>query len=132
MAKFQQYSFVCAPSMAQAGLVGAFDIDMSDVVNAFERRRDLVKETFAGIANVSDCAGAFYGFVEVPEHLGITGTEFCEHAIKHNVVVIPGDVFSDRDTHIRISFACPDEKLKVGLEILADMMLPAREPTLGS
>jgi aspartate/methionine/tyrosine aminotransferase len=125
MAKFQQYSFVCAPSISQAGLVGAFDVDMSGVVDAFERRRDLLREAFAEVADVSDCCGAFYGFVKVPEHLGMTATRFCEEAIKHNVVVIPGNVFSDRDTHLRISFACPDEKLEAGLSILADMMRPA-------
>ncbi len=125
MAKFQQYSFVCAPSMAQAGLVGAFNVDMSGVVNHFERRRDMVREAFDGVANISDCRGAFYAFVEVPPALGMSATEFCDLAITHNVVTIPGSVFSERDTHIRLSFACPDEQLTEGLAILRSLMQSA-------
>ncbi len=34
MSKLQQYTFVCAPSMAQAGLVGAFDLDMREHVRS--------------------------------------------------------------------------------------------------
>jgi len=123
MAKFQQYSFVCAPSMAQAAMVGAFDVDMSAEVDRFERRRDMVRTAFDGVAQISDCRGAFYVFVELPEHLGMTATEFCDLAIEHDVVVIPGGVFSSRDTHIRISYACPEDKLKAGLDVLRNMML---------
>jgi len=122
MAKFQQYSFVCAPSMAQAAMTSAFDIDMSGVVDRFERRRDMVRAAFEGVTTVSDCRGAFYAFVKVPERLGLTGTQFCDLAIERNVVVIPGGVFSTRDTHIRISFACPEDKLQAGLDTLRSMM----------
>lgn len=122
MAKFQQYSFVCAPSMAQAGMVGAFDVDMSEVVDRFERRRDLVRQTFDGVATISDCRGAFYAFIEVPPSMGMSGTEFCDVAAEHNVVLIPGGVFSERDTHVRLSFACPDEQLAEGLEIVRGLM----------
>ena len=122
MSKFQQYSFVCAPSMAQAGLVGAFDIDMSETIHVFERRRDMVREILGPVTDISDCRGAFYSFVKVPEHLGMTGTAFSERASEQKVVTIPGGVFSARDTHIRLSFACQDDKLRKGLEILRELM----------
>ncbi|MDP7029890.1 MAG: aminotransferase class I/II-fold pyridoxal phosphate-dependent enzyme [Phycisphaerales bacterium] len=122
MAKFQQYSFVCAPSMAQAAMVKAFDVDMSAMVDTFESRRDMVRTMLGDVTSVSECGGAFYAFVEVPERLGMSGTEFSEAAIERNVVTIPGGVFSSRDTHIRISFACADDKLKQGLEILRSLM----------
>jgi len=122
MAKFQQYSFVCAPSMSQAGVVGAFDVDMSDIVERFERRRNLVRETFEDVTNISDSRGAFYALVEVPPSLGMSGTEFCDLAVKHDVVIIPGGVFSERDTHVRISFACEDEQLAKGLRVLRGLM----------
>ena len=48
--------------------------------------------------------------------------EFCEFAVKHNVVAIPGGVFSERDTHFRISFACQDDQLAEGLQILRGLM----------
>jgi aspartate aminotransferase len=34
------------------------------------------------------------------------------------VLVIPGNVFSERDSHFRISYATSNEKIKKGIEIL--------------
>jgi aspartate aminotransferase/aminotransferase len=34
------------------------------------------------------------------------------------VLVIPGNVFSSRNTHFRLSYATSDEKLRQGLDIL--------------
>jgi aspartate/methionine/tyrosine aminotransferase len=122
MQKLQQYTFVCAPSMAQGGLAGAFDVDLSAQVADYQRRRDLVVEAFDGVANLVTPGGAFYAFVEVPAALGMTGTEFVERAIERNVLVIPGGVFSQRDTHFRLSYAAPIGKLKEGLSILTGLM----------
>ncbi len=121
MAKLQQYSFVCAPSMAQVGLACAFDVDMTDQIAAYERKRDMVIEAFAGVAPLVVPGGAFYAFIEVPSELGISATEFVERAIKRNVLAIPGGVFSGRDTHFRISYATGDEKLEAGLEVLGGL-----------
>jgi len=121
MAKFQQYTFVCAPSMAQVGLAGAFNVDMSGHVAAYQRKRDTVVRAFDGVASLVHPGGAFYAFVEVPPALGLSATEFAEQAIERNVLVIPGQVFSQRDTHFRISYATSDQKLAQGLEILCDM-----------
>jgi aspartate aminotransferase/aminotransferase len=48
----------------------------------------------------------------------MTASEFCAKAIDHNVLIIPGNVFSERDTHFRISYATSDDKLVKGCEIL--------------
>ncbi len=125
MLKLQQYSFVCAPSIAQASIAAAYETDMSEQINAYQRKRDMVVQAFDGVTNVSTPGGAFYAFIEVPPGLGLTATEFVEQAIKRSVLVIPGSVFSTRDTHFRVSFAAPDERLARGLEILVDMMQPA-------
>ena len=130
MAKIQQYTFVCAPSIAQQGLVGVFEVDMSGQVAAYERKRDLVKAAFAGVTNMSHTGGAFYGFVEVPTALGLSATAFVERAIERNVLTIPGNVFSGRDTHFRLSFAISDEKLLAGLEILKTLMAPVHSPVV--
>ena len=47
-----------------------------------------------------------------------SATEFVEESIRRNVLIIPGEVFSERDTHFRISYAAPDEKIRKGCEIL--------------
>jgi aspartate/methionine/tyrosine aminotransferase len=122
MARLQQYSYVCAPSMAQWGAVPAFEIDMAPEVARYAARRDLVLEAFRGIAEVPRPGGAFYAFVEVPPRLGLTATEFVHRAIERGVLVIPGNVFSRRDTHFRLSFAAPEAKLKAGLAILRELM----------
>ena len=62
--------------------------------------------------------GAFYAFVKAP---GGKGTEFVEKAIKNNVLIIPGNVFSEKDTHFRISYATSDEKIQQGVEILCKL-----------
>lgn len=122
MMKFQQYTFVCAPSMAQHGLVGAYDVDMSEHVKAYEHRRDMVESALGSVTSLVHSGGAFYAFVEVPEHLGMTASQFAEKALEHNVLIIPGKVFSKRDTHFRLSFAVHETKLTKGLEALASLM----------
>ena len=47
-----------------------------------------------------------------------TATEFVTEAIHNELLVIPGNTFSRRDTHFRISYAAPDETLGRGIEIL--------------
>ncbi len=45
--------------------------------------------------------------------------EFVARGIeKHQLLVIPGNVFSRRDTHFRISYAASEEMLARGIEAL--------------
>jgi aspartate/methionine/tyrosine aminotransferase len=125
MAKLQQYTYVCAPSMAQLGVVPAFDTDAVDIgphVAAYEKRRDMVVRTLREVTDVPSPGGAFYAFVEVPARLGLSATQFVEKAIERSVLVIPGKVFSRRDTHFRLSFAAKEETLAAGLRVLAELL----------
>lgn len=122
MAKLQQYTFVCAPSPLQAGVEACFDTDMSEFVDEYQARRDLVLEKLSPHTQITVPGGAFYAFIKVPEHLGITGTEFAERTIERKLLVIPGGAFSSKDTHFRISFATRPDKLAQGLDILVDLM----------
>lgn len=119
MSKFQQYSFVCAPSMAQHAVIAAHDVDMSGVVAEYEGKRNRVLDILSPLMDVTVPEGAFYAFPEVPEALGMTGTQFTERLLEHNVIAIPGAVFSDRDTHFRISYATDDDRLEQGLHAIA-------------
>ncbi|RMH25115.1 MAG: aminotransferase class I/II-fold pyridoxal phosphate-dependent enzyme [Planctomycetota bacterium] len=122
MAKLQQYSFVCAPSMAQWGVIEAFDCDMSGTIARYARRRDMVVEALAPLTDLPKPGGSFFAFFEIPERLGMTGARFAEACVERNVLVIPGGAFSARDTHVRLSFAVPDDRLERGLGILADLL----------
>ena len=108
--------------MAQVGLAGAFDVDMTELVQRYQRRRDMVLQAFEGVATVEKPGGAFYAFVEVPAKLGLTATQFAERAIEKSVLTIPGAVFSQRDTHIRLSYAVAEERLEQGLAVLREQM----------
>ncbi len=122
MAKLQQYTFVCAPSMAQHAAAVAFDVDMSERVAAYGRRRDMVLEALGDVATIARPGGAFYAFVGLPAALGMTGTAFAERAVRDEVLVIPGGVFSSRDTHFRLSYAVNEQTLRTGLERLRSIM----------
>lgn len=122
MSKLQQYTYVCAPAPLQAGVVECFDADMSSAVSEYESRRDLVLERLSPYTNIATPGGAFYAFIEVPESLGLTGTQFAEKCIERELLVIPGSAFSQRDTHFRISFATARDRLTKGLDILADLL----------
>ena len=119
LAKLQQYTFVCAPSPFQPAALAAMDIPMTDAVAAYRRKRDLVCELLSRKFELNRPQGAFYVFPKAPA--GGTATEFVTRAIEHRVLVIPGNVFSERDTHFRISYATTDEKLKQGCEILCSL-----------
>ncbi len=122
MSKLQQYSYVCAPTPLQWGCLATFDTDMSGPLNDYATRRDLVIEKLGPYTEVARPGGAFYSFVKVPERLGMTGRQFFEKAVEQNVLVIPGDVFSERDTHFRLSFATAKPRLIEGLDRLAKIM----------
>ncbi len=121
MTKIQQYTFVCAPSMTQAAGSIAFDVDVSSLVAAYRVKRDKVVERLSGHYELTTPGGAFYAFPRVPEHLGLSGSDFVKRAIEKSLLVIPGGVFSERDTHFRISYACADARLDQGLDILVDL-----------
>jgi aspartate/methionine/tyrosine aminotransferase len=122
MTKLQQYTFVCAPAMAQRGLIGALDLDMSGHVAAYQAKRDMVERAMAPVAEMSHPGGAFYAFIRVPPEVASNATEFVERAIERSVLLIPGGVFSSRDTHMRLSYAVSDETLEAGLRILTELL----------
>lgn len=116
MTMLQQYSFVCAPSMAQVASTVALRTDMSEQVAGYRRKRDMVFDALGDTFGLVKPGGAFYAFVPAPK--GMAASDFVTKAIENNVLIIPGNVFSDQDTHFRISYATADDRLAEGLEIL--------------
>ncbi|MGE4286127.1 MAG: pyridoxal phosphate-dependent aminotransferase [Phycisphaerae bacterium] len=115
MIKLQQYTFVCAPTPFQYAAIDALDCDVSDYVRAYARKRDMLYDGLKDNFDIIKPEGAFYMFVGVR---GMSSTDFVKKAIDNNVLVIPGNVFSERDTHFRLSYATTDEKVKQGIDIL--------------
>ncbi|MEZ6192209.1 MAG: aminotransferase class I/II-fold pyridoxal phosphate-dependent enzyme [Phycisphaerales bacterium] len=121
MTKLQQYSFVCAPSVTQAAGAIAFNVDMAKHVDAYRCKRDMVVERLSPYYELTTPGGAFYAFPKVPDHLGLNATDFVKRAIENSLLVIPGNVFSERDTHFRISYACDNARLERGLDVLVKL-----------
>jgi len=122
MTKLQQYTFVCPPSMAQWGCIPAFDVDMSEQIADYALRRDLVVSKLSAVTEVAVPGGAFYAFVKIPERLGIDDAEFLERCIERNLLIIPGNVFSRRSTHFRVSYATNVDALERGLDLLVELL----------
>ncbi|MBA4186681.1 MAG: aspartate aminotransferase [Planctomycetaceae bacterium] len=118
IAKMQQFTFVCAPSIVQWAGVAAMDFEVTGIVADYKRKRDLLADGLRGHYEFELPGGAFYLFPKSPWG---TGTEFVTEAVKQNMLIIPGGVFSARDTHFRISYAATDETLHRGIEVLKRM-----------
>ncbi len=115
MIKLQQFSFVCAPHPVQWAGMSALDVDITESVAEYRRKRDFMLSELSGLYEIAPAGGAFYLFVKAPWG---TGTEFVTEAIKHDLLIIPGNVFSSQDTHFRISYAANDRTLQRGAEVL--------------
>ncbi|MBN2180803.1 MAG: aminotransferase class I/II-fold pyridoxal phosphate-dependent enzyme [Sedimentisphaerales bacterium] len=120
MTKIQQYTFVCAPSPFQKAAIAALDYDVSEYVGSYRHKRDLLYNGLKDKFELIKPGGAFYAFIKAPD--GTTATEFVEKAIANNVLVIPGNVFSEKDTHFRISYATSDEEIRRGTDILRSLI----------
>jgi aspartate aminotransferase/aminotransferase len=117
----QQYTFVCAPHPLQFAALAAIDVDMSQHVAAYRHRRDMVVDGLVEAGyEIAKPGGAFYVFPKAPD--GTTGSEFVTRAIANELLIIPGNVFSARDTHFRISYAASEATIEKGLRVLQKLV----------
>jgi len=115
MIKLQQYPFVCAPQPVQWAGAVAMDVDITPYVESYHKRRDLLTSGISDLYEIASPGGAFYVFPKVPWG---TGAEFVAEAIKNNLLIIPGNIFSQQDTHFRISYAASQRTIERGIEVL--------------
>ena len=115
MAKLQQYTFVCAPQPFQWAGAAALDVDMTPHINDYRKKRDRLVAGIGDLYELATPGGAFYAFPKAPWG---TATEFVAKAIENELLIIPGGIFSARDTHFRISYAAPDAVIDRGIEVL--------------
>ena len=126
MLKLQQYTFVCAPQPVQWAGAVAMDVDVTSYMAAYRQKRDLLVDGLADLYELERPGGAFYIFPQAP---GGSGKEFVAKAIEHNLLIIPGHIFSHRDTHFRISYAASDETIARGIEVLRKLAKRDRSVT---
>ena len=116
MTKVQQYSFVCAPSVTQAAALACPTVDLGPAIGAYRAKRDLMAGLLGRRFEVAPPDGAFYLWVKAPA--GHTGSSFVDLAIANNCLIIPGGVFSERDTHFRVCYTVADDRLRQGADLL--------------
>jgi aspartate aminotransferase/aminotransferase len=115
MITLQQYTFSSVNSFAQKSAIKALDFNVEDYIQRYKKKRDLIYDGLKEKFRVQKPQGAFYIFPEVP---GGDGEAFVERALQQNLFIVPGSVFSKRNTHVRISFAASEETLSKGIEVL--------------
>ena len=116
MKTFQQFTFVCANTVAQQAALYALAHDCTEQVKCYRSKRDRVVERLSESYELVPPQGSFYAFPKLP--VGLSGGEFVQQALAERVLVVPGTAFSDRDTHFRLSFAADQEHLERGLDVL--------------
>ncbi len=118
MVTMQQYVFSSVNSFAQKAALKALDYSTDSMIEGYRRKRDLVYEGIKDKYTVMKPNGAYFIFPEVP---GGDGDAFVERALEKKLFIVPGSVFSNRKSHVRISFAASEENLLKGIEILREL-----------
>ena len=115
MVTMQQYVFSSVNSIAQKAALLALDYDTTALIDEFRRKRDLIYDGIKDKFRVVRPGGAFYLFPEAP---GGDGDAFVERALEKKLFIIPGSVFSGKKSHVRISFAAPEDAIRKGIDLL--------------
>ena len=125
MAALQSHTTTGANHPAQWAAVTAFSDervaqDVTKMVAAFRRRRDLVVSRFRsevpGVEFVEP-HGAFYFFFRVDGiREGLNGSMFCDELMqREGVALVPGAAFGD-DRWVRMSYAVSDKELEAAID----------------
>lgn len=127
MIKLQQFSFVCINTPAQwACLKLLDDFDFTEIRTNYKKRRDFLcskmGEHFKLERNwrAENPGGSFFAFPTYPAPQS-QGQDFINACLKREVLVVPGNAFSQRDSNFRISFSARIEILEKGLTILNEV-----------
>ena len=115
--KVQQYSFVCAPSPFQYAALAAFDCSVTKHVAAYRKHRDVFFSAIKKVFPIQKSQGAFYAFIPYPYE----GDRFMKQCIAHELLVVPGKVFSQNNIHFRASFAAKNRVLRAAGRLLCEI-----------
>ncbi|GAC1330791.1 MAG: pyridoxal phosphate-dependent aminotransferase [Chloroflexota bacterium] len=125
--KVHEHTVTTATTFAQVGAVAALDGPSEPIeamVKEFERRRSIVVEGLNALPGVT-CSppdGAFYVFPNT-SGTGLQGSPLADRLLNFGVAVTPGRGFGDDwDTHVRLSYATSEERIRTGLERMRDAL----------
>jgi len=124
--RLRQYTTTCAPSISQHAGVRALEGSLHrPMVDAFERRRDLVADRVADVPGM-DCPtpqGAFYAFPTVPDGVD-DETEFVYSLLREaGVALVPGTVFGETGTgRVRIAYSNSADRIATAFDRIEDWL----------
>lgn len=110
------------PTFVQEACLAALETDISPMAAAYARRREYVCRRLEQMGlSFPKPQGAFYIFPDI-SGTGLDDGEFCTRLIRDGgVAAVPGKNFGCPG-HIRISCACADETLALGMDRLEEFL----------
>ena len=107
--------------------MAALDVDPAPLRETYRRRRDyaLGRLRAMGLPTVTP-EGAFYAFPSI-ESTGLDSAAFCRRmTVEAGVAVTPGVCFGG-EGHVRLTFCCPDDDLRRGLDRMESFLSVLKE-----
>ncbi len=103
--KLQQIFYVCASRPAQITLAKSLDYNYSPILEKYKEKNKLVKNILGDYPGLE---GAFYAFLPNTK----------KDLLDHKIITTPGEVFSQQNTHFRISYSVNNDILTKALQII--------------
>lgn len=120
MKTMQQFTFVCAPAPFQYALLEAMPaIDLTPYRVQYRQKRDFIAANLHPVYGLLPPEGSFYAFPRLPGV--VDSATFLQAALQQKLLIVPGNSFSQRDTHFRLSFAADERDLRRGVDVLNEL-----------
>ena len=118
LAALHAHILTCVPAMLQTACEAALKTDTAPMKEIYAKRRDLVLSRLCAMnLQCPVPEGAFYAFPNI-SGFGLSSEEFCLRMIAEaGAAAVPGSCFGT-EGHIRISYCCGEEKLRLGMDRL--------------
>lgn len=111
-----KYLFFSPSSIPQKAAIKALKIGPPrEILSSFKSKRNFVMENLSNKYKIMGAQGSYYMFFEVPRG---DADKYLEQIMKKKLFVFPGKIFSQRNTHIRISFSADLKILKRAISIM--------------
>lgn len=115
-----QYLYFSPPSIPQKAAIKALEIGPpKEILAKFKLKRDYLLEKLSKKFEIAGGQGAFYLFAKVPV---LDTDKFLEKAMEKKVFMLPGKVFSQRNSHVRISYSVNFETLEKAVKALNSLV----------
>lgn len=124
--QLQQYTVFSSSTIAQYAALAALTHPLNPALTNYRAKQALVTAALKSMDYaIHGGTGAYYVLFPTPE--GVRDVEFIQAAAKHNVLLIPGHAFAERQDYVRLSYGADLDTLAKGLTILQDVTRELRQ-----